>query len=288
VAIRRWVLANLMLENDHRDQLFAPLRIGQAQHGAVGHRGVAGQQVFDLGRVDVLAAGYHHVLGTAHHGVAAIGRLARQVAAVEPALAIHRRHVGPVVANHVRRAQQQFAHAVAHTGQAHLDAGRRPAAGTRVAGSLVRPQGDGKRTGLGGTVDVAQRHTARQEGLNQRGGQRAGAGPDRAQARQVGAGPRRMLDQRLHRCRHLQRERRALGRECLQRGAGVEAPVQQHTGAGVQRRQRLDAQAADVEQRQHRQHAVVRRDGLGFSGGRHVGQQIGLRMHGALGPAGGA
>jgi hypothetical protein len=45
-----------MLQDDHSDQFLAPLGVRQPQHGAVRHQRMAGQQVFDLGRVDVLAA----------------------------------------------------------------------------------------------------------------------------------------------------------------------------------------------------------------------------------------
>ena len=55
-------------------------------------------------------------------------------------------------------------------------------------------------------------------------------------------------------------------------------------GAGVQRGQCLDAQAADVEKRQHRRDHVVRRHALHGGSDPHVGQQVGLRVHRGLGP----
>ena len=157
-----------------------------------------------------------------------------------------------------------------------------------MAGRVGRPQCDGERAGLGGPVHVAQRHAARQKSLHQRDGQRAGAGPDRAQARQVGRCPARVFDQPFHRRRHVQGECRSLAPDGIQRRTRVEAGVQQHRGPGVQRRQRLDAQATDMEQRQHREHPVLAGQRLDLRGRSHVGQQVGLRVHRALRQTGGA
>ena len=51
--------AGLRLDNRH--QRLAEFRVGNAEHGAVVHAGHGMQHRLDLGRVDVDAAGNHHV-----------------------------------------------------------------------------------------------------------------------------------------------------------------------------------------------------------------------------------
>ena len=71
---------------DHdRDDAFAPLRVLTADHGGVEHRRVAEENLLDLDRVDVLAAGDDHVLLAVDEGDEALGVHAPEVARVEPA-----------------------------------------------------------------------------------------------------------------------------------------------------------------------------------------------------------
>jgi len=266
----------------------APLRIRQPEGGAFGDGGMLAQGRFDFQRMDVLAARDNQVPGPPDHGVAAIGGAAGQVAGVEPARSVAGRLVRPVAGHDVGAAHQQFTRIALHVGQHCLDAGRGPAATAGVAGCGGRRQRDRERTGLGGAVDVAQRHTAIEKGAHQRCRQHAGAGPHRPQAGQVGLRPVRVIDQCLHRGRHLQGQRRPFLRQRRQRRIGAEARVQRDAGAGAQGRQRLDAQAADMEHRQHREHPVLRGDLLHLRCDPHVGQQVGLGVEGGARPAGGA
>ncbi len=281
-------------QHHHGHAGLAPALVGAAHHGALRHPGVLGQQLLDLGRVDVLPAGDDHVLGAAHHGVAAVGVLARQVAAVEEAFGVERGDVGPIQPHHVRAAHADLAHAAPRhglavgAGEANLDARRGPAAGAHVLHGLGRAQGDGERPGFRAAINVAHRDAARMAGAQQIGRQQAGAGPDGAQAAQVGPCPARVLLQRLQRGGHLQRERGERLGQGVEHGARVETAVQQHRGAARERRQRLDAQPAHVEQRQHREHRVLLGDLLHLRGDGHVGQQVGLGVHRALGLARGA
>jgi hypothetical protein len=239
----------------------APARVGHADHGALGHVGVGSQRVFNLGGVDVFAARDDHVLGAAHDAPAAVGRHLRQVAAVKPACASTAGTSRPVVAHDVGRAQQHLAHTVFRIRQPRLHAWRRPAAGARMRHGVAFVQRNGKRPGLGGAIHIAHRQAAGMKGIHQRLGQRAGAGPGRAQAGQVRGGPGRVLGhQRLHDGRHHERERGFVPGDALQQGRCIKARVQDDAGPGIQRRQGLDAQAAHMEQRQHGGHRVSRRD----------------------------
>ncbi|MCY1358721.1 hypothetical protein D9M69_452630 [compost metagenome] len=118
--------------------------------------------------------------------------------------------------------------------------------------------------------------------------QQAGAGPDRAQAGQIGIRPLRVFRQGLERGGHLQGERGAFVCDAVQRGRGVEARKEQDARTDRQRRQGLEAQAADVEQRQHGEHGVAGRQALDLGGDGHVGQQVALGMHRGLGGTRGA
>ena len=283
---RRQLRAGLQHQR-HRDGL-APLRIRQAEGGALGDGGVLADGSLDLQRMDVLAAGDDQVPGPPGHGVAAVVRTRCQVAGMEPALLVARPLLRPVIRDHIRPAHQQFTDARIHTGQHHFHSGCRPSATAGVAVRSSGRQRDREGAGFGRAVHVAQRHATIEEGPHQRRRQHAGAGPHRPQAGQIDLRPLRMLDQRLHRGRNLQRQRRPVLCQRRQRRIGAEARVQQHAGARVQARQSLDAQSADVEQRQHGQHRVARRDLLQLRRDAHVGQQVGLGVDGGTRPAGGA
>jgi hypothetical protein len=244
---------------------------------------VLGQQVFDLRRVDVFAAGDDHVLGTADDGVAAVRRLARQIAAVEPALGVHGGPIWPVMADHRRRAQQNFADTVRAGRQTDLHTQRRPAARTGVAGGLSGRQGDRERSGFRGAVHIAHGNAPLQERIDQRSREDTGASPDRAQRGEVGPGPVGVVDHCLHGCRHLQGQGGTVVPDRGQRRARLKARMQQHRRPGHQGRQGLDTQSADMKQWQYRQYRVVPRQGLGRNSGQHVGQQIGMGVGSAFG-----
>ena len=129
----------------------------------------------------------------------------------------------------------------------------RPCLGKR----LVGVQAGGDRRGLGRTPDLDQRHAARMHGVDEPARHEGGTGADHAQARQVGARPARVREQRFELRRDEHGQRDALGLDRLQGLGRIELGVQRDGAACAQRRRRQDVQAADVKQRQRRQHAVV-------------------------------
>ena len=81
------------------------------------------------------------------------------------------------------------------------------------------------------------------------------------------------------------RQRRPVFRDRAQRVLRREPRMQRHGGAQLQRRYRLDVEAADMEQRQHRQHVILRRHRVQVLAHHCVGQQGLLCEYGALGPS---
>ena len=104
------VLARRRPRPEHDDGLerLAPGRVGDAEDGALEHGRVAVEARLDLGRVDVLAAADHHVLGAVDDVDEAVLVPRRHVAGPHPAAAVAEDlggEVGPApVADHVRRA----------------------------------------------------------------------------------------------------------------------------------------------------------------------------------------
>ena len=78
------------LGDDPGAELFAVLLVGHAHHLHVLHLGVAVQKLFNLARVDVLAATDHHVLDAAYDVHVALGVHGGQVAGVHPAAFVNR------------------------------------------------------------------------------------------------------------------------------------------------------------------------------------------------------
>ncbi len=157
---------------------------------------------------------------------------------------------------------------------------------------FVGVQARGDRRGFGRAPDLDQRHAARVHGVDQAPGNERRAGADAAQARQVSAAPARVREQRVELRRHQHRQRDALAFDRRQRRASVELGVQRDAAARTQRRRREDVQAADVEQRQGRQDAVVGRERVhldarvGVGVDRLLAQQHALRAAGRTrGPA---
>ena len=156
----------------------------------------------------------------------------------------------------------------------------------RACASHPAAQRDRERPRLGRPVPAAHRHAARMEGVDQCLRDHAGARPDGAQARQVGAAEARMLDERLHRGGNLQRERGAVALDGIEGRVGREARQQDDVRAAAQRGQGLDAQPADVKQGQHGRDDIGRAHRLRLRGDAHVGGQVGLRVDGSLGRPG--
>ena len=73
-------------EMDHRRRLLAQRAVRHADQRAVGHRGMRVEHVLDLGRIDVLAAADHHVLGAVDDVDEALLVEPREVAGADPAV----------------------------------------------------------------------------------------------------------------------------------------------------------------------------------------------------------
>ncbi len=74
------------LGHHHGMHLLAPVLMRDADHGALRHRGMAGDGVLDLDRVDVLAAGNDHVLDPVNHIDEAVVVHVAAVTGVHPAV----------------------------------------------------------------------------------------------------------------------------------------------------------------------------------------------------------
>src|SRR6185369_8775356 len=76
----------------HHDRLdrFTPFVVGDADHGGFGHVRVIADRAFDLGRIDVLAAGDDHVLDAVVDVEVAVLVQVAGVAGAQPAVAAER------------------------------------------------------------------------------------------------------------------------------------------------------------------------------------------------------
>ena len=281
----------------------APALIGHADHAHHADRGQLGDGVFHLGRVDVFAAADDHVLDAVHHVDEAVGVHAAAVAGVHPAV-LHSRGglpgLVPVAGHHQRAAHGDLAHrAVGHSlavgiDDLHLGDRHRPAhraqALPRLAGRVApgRQRGDHGRA-FGHAVELAEAR-GRQRGLGlgqQRLVDRRRAVQHQLQAAGVELGQARVLDQALQHRGHQEGFGAALGGDGLQHRQFIEARQDDLAAQPLHQLQR-QAHAADVEHRRAVDAHAVHRPGGRLVGAQHVGVQVGLRQHHALGPAGGA
>ena len=163
--------------DDDGDRYLAPAWIGAPHHGGLGDALACGQDGLELGGIDVLATRDHHVLLAVVDPEAAVGIAVADVARPVPAALQRRRRrprIVPVARHHVGPAHQDFAaDAVGHVmarfvDHAHVDMGGGGAAGTDLGHRPVGPQADCGRAGLGRAVDLAYRHAAGMERVDQR------------------------------------------------------------------------------------------------------------------------
>ena len=138
---------------------------------------------------------------------------------------------------------------------------RRGPALPACASASSGPQHDDDRPGLGGAVDLATGTPRAWKASISARGTIDEPLLTKAQRRQVGRRP--SAGARSARCIVAGTSRLVVGRQAAHvvaaRRRRRSAACRRTIAARRQRRQRLDAQAADVEQRQHRQHAVARR-----------------------------
>ena len=280
-------------QRQHRH--LAPARVWQADHGTFGHAGPAFDQVLDLGGIDVLAARNQHVLAPSDHAVDALPVLGAQVAGMQPAVApVRVIGLAVVGTQQVRRLQPDFADRAGHhvlaglVDQSHPHAQCGSPDPPGQGQGFVRRQRDRHRATLGAAVDLRHRQPPLVKRLDQRQRHDHRAAVDEAQAVQWRNRPIRMLQQRPHRRRDQQADGGPPLAHCRQPGAGLEARQQPYRRADGQRRQRLDAQPADMEQRQGRQHPVSRCQALHGDRRIDVGQHAAMGVDRALGAAGGA
>jgi hypothetical protein len=104
--------ADLCASDDEGLDRFAPLRIGHADHGRLGHRRMRAQRLLHFPRIDVLAAGDDHVLLAIGDEDEAMVIEDAKIAGVKPTLAQHaggRRAVVPVPGHRPRPADDDLA-----------------------------------------------------------------------------------------------------------------------------------------------------------------------------------
>ena len=98
-------------------------------------------------------------------------------------------------------------------------------------------------------------------------------------------GPVGMVGHRLDDRRHQHRQGRTVALDGGERGLRREARMDGHGRAVMQRRRGLDVEAADMEERQHGQHMIVRGEAVHVLAHHAVPQQRLLPQHRALGPS---
>ena len=287
----------------------APLRVGHADHRAVGDRRVLHQRVLDLGRIDVLAARQDHVLDAVMYVQIAVAQVAA-IAGAEPAharrIAIDESidgglRIGPVALHVLRGADPHLADptrrgigAGGRIDHAQLDVQHRPA---RRAQQLfprsfrvvvLGRQESHRPGGLGQAVDLDEvalegSHRADQHAL--RDGRRAVG--DRLERGVVALFHARHLQQELDHRRHEEAVRDAVLGDRRQNLGWVEIRIQHAVAAG-RRRQQRHAGSRDVIGRQHVEEHVGRAavvDGL-RRGLDHAGADVAMRELDALGQPG--
>ena len=284
-------------EDEVGDGHLLPSGVGAADHRRLCHGRMGVQHALHLGWIDVLAAGDDQVLLAVVDEEMPVGVARAEIFAVIPALAERfgrRRRVAPIFDKHVGAAH----HHLAGGADRHLAPGvvddpglasePRKAGRTRPPPIPRQPRVDGDRAGLGRPVHLQHRHATRREGVDQALRHLRGAGRHRPQAVEPRRLPARVVEQGLDGGRHQHRQRGPVALDRLECCLGSEAGVQRDGGAQLQRRRGLDVEPADVEQRQHGQHVVLRRHVVHVLAHHRVAHQRLLAQHGALRAAGGA
>ena len=182
------------VEGDGGDDGLAPALVGQPEDGDLAHRRVAHEDLLDLDRVDVLAAGDDHVLlAVDERDVAVVVDLA-EVAGVEPAAAERvgrRRRQHPVAGEDVLAAHEQLADladgdvAVVVVDEAGLDVQQRAADRAELLLDVVGVEHGHRRRRLGQAEALLERHAAVVEELDQRQRRRRAARQGHVERRQV-------------------------------------------------------------------------------------------------------
>ena len=204
------------------------------------------------------------------------------------------RCIAPVFEEHVGAAHDDFTgDAVRHFAAVLVDHARLAAQagepGRIAARKIAADAGvDRDRARFGRAIDLQDRHAAPGQRIDQGLRDLGRAGRHRAQAREIGAAPARVLDQRLNGRGHQHDQGRAIRAQGVERGIRGKARMQRDGGAGLQRRRGLDIQPADVEQRQHGQHMIVGGEIMHVLAHHRVPKERLLPQHRAFRPAGGA
>src|SRR5262249_41056325 len=130
----------------------APLAVGPADYGNLAHARVREQNLLDLARIDIGAAGDHHVLGAVFEREIAVRIERADVAGVQPAAAQGARArlcVAPVAGHDAGATAEDFAglarreRPVVLVRHHHLDTGKRPPGrGETLAPARMLARGD--------------------------------------------------------------------------------------------------------------------------------------------------
>ena len=270
----------------HGDHDLAPARVGAADDRGFGDVRTFDQQVLDLGRVDVLAAGNDHFLAAAIDIEIAFPVEVSHVAGVEPAVDQHRGgglRCLPVADHDVVALDQYFpGHAARHVGaelvdDAHAAVGGFPAGRADFTHRFFGLEIDGDGAGFGRAINLHQGHALVVDGVDHMARHDGRAGGNHAQSRKVGAGPTAMRHHHVELCGNQDGQRDAFVLDGVEGGVGVELGVQHHRATGAQGGRRLVVQPADMEQRQRGEDHVVRRQAV------HVDAVVGIAFQRTLG-----
>ena len=286
---------------DDGAHFLAPEPVRDPDDGGLGDARVAGQDGFDLARVDVLAAADDHLLDPARDAAVAALVHGAEVAGVQPAARVDRRAGGLRVAEVARHdvvaagadlADGPAGHGLAggHVGDLDLGVRQRPAERLRPVGGRV--------------ADPGQRDRAAGLGLRERGHERDPEGRldlphqlrrhDRAagqgvpQAGQVALRAARVSQQRGQHRGHAPDAAATVGLDELELQPGIEAGHEHVRAEGLRQSEGHQPAARHVEERHRVDRGLPGPHADGVGGQARVVSQAPVGEHRGLGAAGGA
>ncbi len=283
-------------QDDEGKAGLAPTLVRNADDGCLGDCVVLVENVLDLGRVDVLAAGDDHVLRPADDPVVALLVACCDVAGQEPAV----REGGggclvvlPVTGEDVRAADDELSlggavEQVARLGIAERDVDVRVglAGVAPLARRVLGREAEDVRRSLGQAVALDDLDAALVPGLQERLRHGRAADDRTPQRPEVCLREAGILRHEEVRRRNAHHRRHVLLGDQLQRSRRLERRLEHDGRTLPPGQQRLHVPAADVELRQHLQHGVLTRNADDAVEGEVRPEAVRVREQGALRLAG--
>src|SRR5262245_4290974 len=287
----RHIVGRARPRNQVGDRHLLPFRIWAADNGGVRDGGMLVENPFDLGWIDVLAAGDDQVVFAIVNKEVPVRVTASNVAGMKPALAqciarggaiapIFHERAGAAHDHLTRRSHGQLVATLID--DANLAAEPRQSGRSRPLPVARKPGIDRDRAGLGRAIDLQHGHAAPGKGIDQALRHLRRAGGYRPQTGERRLGPGGILKQGLDGGGHQHDQGRPHLGNCGQGGLSRETRQQGDAGTELQGRRRLDIKATDMEQRQYRQDVIRRRHIVHVLAHDGIPQQRLLTQHGAF------